>query len=64
MDYITVFSIKIKNIKKHIAANFESLADKITENLDSHKREDFHEFLRVISLHKIIMQQQIIHINI
>ena len=46
MDYITVFSIKIKNIKKHIAANFESLADKITENLDSHKREDFHEFLR------------------
>ena len=40
------FVDKSKNIKKHLAANFESLADKITENLDSHKREDFHEFLR------------------
>ena len=40
------FVDKNKNIKKHLAANFESLADKITENLDSHKREDFHEFLR------------------
>ena len=36
----------IKNIKKHLASNFESLADKITENFDSHKREDFYEFLR------------------
>ena len=35
-----------RNIKKHLAANFEYLADKITENLDSHKREDFPEFLR------------------
>ena len=35
-----------KNMKKHLAANFESLADKITENLDSHKREEFHELLR------------------
>ena len=39
--------IKSKNIKKHLVANFEFLADKITENLDSHKRVDFHEFLRV-----------------
>ena len=37
---------KNKNIKKHLAVNFESLADKITENLDSHKWEDFHKFLR------------------
>ena len=36
-----------KNIKKHLAAYFEYLTDKITENLDSHKREDFHKFLRV-----------------
>ena len=35
-----------KNIKKHLAAYFGYLADKITENLDSHKREDFHKFLR------------------
>ena len=40
------FVDKNKNIEKHLAANFESLADKITENLDSHKWEDFHEFLR------------------
>ena len=40
------FVDKNKNIKKPLAANFESLADKITENLDSHKQEDFHEFLR------------------
>ena len=38
--------IKIKASKKHLAANFESLADKITDNLDSHKREDFQEFLK------------------
>ena len=31
---------------KNLAANFESFADKITENLDSHKGEEFHEFLR------------------
>ena len=40
------FFDKNKNIKRRLAANFEYLADKITENLDSHKREDFHEFLR------------------
>ena len=40
------FVDKNKNIKMHLSVNFESLADKITENLDSHKREDFHEFLR------------------
>ena len=34
------------NIKKLLAANLESLAEKITENLDCHKREDFHEILR------------------
>ena len=39
------FVDKNKNIK-HLANNFEPLVDKITENLDSHKREDFHEFLR------------------
>ena len=37
---------KNKNIKKYLAATFDFLADKITENLDSHKREDFHKFLR------------------
>ena len=41
------FVNKYKNIKKHLTANFQSLADKITKNLDSHKREDFHVFLRV-----------------
>ena len=40
------FFDKNQNIKRRLAANFEYLADKITENLDSHKREDFHEFLR------------------
>ena len=37
---------KNKNIKKQLAATFDFVADKITENLDSHKREDFHKFLR------------------
>ena len=40
------FVDKNKNIQKHLAANFKSLADKITENLDSHKQEHFHKFLR------------------
>ena len=35
-----------KNIKKHLDANFKSLADKITDNLGSLTREDFHEFFR------------------
>ena len=53
-------------MKKYLVANFKSSADKITENLDSHKREDFHEFIRVFvdTLQKMFMQQQIIHINI
>ena len=38
------FVNKNKNIKKHLAANFESLADKITENLDIRKREVFKSF--------------------
>ena len=37
---------KNKYIKKNLAANFESLVDKVTENLESFKREDFHELLR------------------
>ena len=40
------FVNKYKNIKNHPVLNFQYLADKITENLDSHKRENFHEFLR------------------
>ena len=39
------FVDKNKYIKKNLAANFESLADKVTENLESCKREDFHELL-------------------
>ena len=39
------FVDKNKYIKKNLAANFESLADKVTENLKSCKREDFHELL-------------------
>ena len=35
-----------KNIKKHLPTKFESLAEKITENIGSHKREYFHEFFR------------------
>ena len=34
LNYIRVLLIKIKTSKKRLAANFESLADKITENLD------------------------------
>ena len=40
------FIDKNKHIKKNLAANFESLADKDTENLENCKREDFHELLR------------------
>ena len=39
------FFDKNKNIKKLLAANFESIADKITVNLQSDQRENFHEFL-------------------
>ena len=39
--------IKInKRIKKNLAANVESLADKVTENLKNCKRKDFHQLLR------------------
>ena len=41
------FADKNKDIKKQLTASLESLAGIVTENLDSHKREDFHEFLRV-----------------
>ena len=39
------FVDKNKNIKKFLAANFESIADRITNNLQSDQRENFHEFL-------------------
>ena len=40
------FVDKNKNIKKFLAANFESIADRITDNLQSDKQESFREFLR------------------
>ena len=40
LDYRSAHKIKTS------VANFESLADKITENLDSHKREVFYNFVR------------------
>ena len=40
------FVDKNKNIKKFSAANFESIADRITDNLQSDQRENFYEFLR------------------
>ena len=40
------FIDKNKHIKKNLPANFESLADKVTENLENCKRQDFHELLR------------------
>ena len=40
------FIDKDKHIKKNLVANFESLADKVTESLENCKREDFHELLR------------------
>ena len=33
-------------MEKYLVASFESLADKITDNLASNKRENFHEFLQ------------------
>ena len=39
------YSFVDKN-KKFLAANFESIADKITDNLQSDQQESFHEFLR------------------
>ena len=40
------FIDKNKHIKKNLHANVESLADKVTENLENGKREGFHELLR------------------
>ena len=40
------FIDKNKYIEKNLATNFESLADKVTENLENCKRDDFHELLR------------------
>ena len=41
-----VFVDKNKTTKKFLAANFETIADKITDNLQSDQRENFDEFLR------------------
>ena len=40
------FVDKNKDIKNFLAANFESIADRITDNLQSDQWENFHEFLR------------------
>ena len=40
------FVDKTKNIEKFLAANFKSIADRITDNLQSDQRENVHEFLR------------------
>ena len=40
------FIDKNKYIEKNLATNFESLADKVTENLENCKRDNFHELLR------------------
>ena len=40
------FVNKNKNIKKFLAANFEAMPDRITDNLQSDQRENFHKFLR------------------
>ena len=40
------FVDKTKNIEKFLAANFESIADRITDNLQSDQWENVHEFLR------------------
>ena len=40
------FVDKNKDIKNFLAANFESIADRITDNLQNDQRENFHEFLR------------------
>ena len=60
------FFDKNKNIKKLLAANFESIADKITVNLQSDQRENFHEFLcaYVDIFTKVSIQQQTILTNI
>ena len=46
LDLEYSFIDKNKYIKKNLAANFESLADKATESLESCKCEGFHELLR------------------
>ena len=39
------FVDKNKHIKKILAANFESIGDRIIDNLQNDQRENFHEFL-------------------
>ena len=39
------FVDKNKHIKKSLAVNFESIGDRITDNLQNDQRENFHEFL-------------------
>ena len=46
-DWLSVFYDynKNKHIKKNLAGNFESLADKVTDNFEKCKLEDFRELL-------------------
>ena len=50
MIYVTGNQRKLKRVllktTKLLAANFESIADRTTDNLQSDQRENFHEFLR------------------
>ena len=39
------FVDKNKNIKKSLAANFESIADRITDKIQSDQWESYHEIL-------------------
>lgn len=45
LEYI--FVSKTKNIKKLLAVNFESIAERIRDNLQSYQREKFCKFLQV-----------------
>ena len=40
------FVDKNKYIKQNLAAEFESIADRVTPYLENNIKEDFHEFLR------------------
>ena len=50
MIYVTGNQRKLKRVllktTEFLAANFESIADRTTDNLQSDQRENFHEFLR------------------
>ena len=35
-----------KNVKRSLAVNFKSIADRITDNIQSDQQENFHELLR------------------